>query len=316
MQRTSIEWTDRSANPFRVRHKVTGKTGHHCVHHGPGCLHCYAERWNKWVGTGLSFLKPSGDLVEPVLDERVLRALLRLKEPQRVFLWDMTDGFGDWWPEEWIDRTLAVAALTPHITYQVLTKRVERMEAYFTPGLDNRQHAIELAVLRLSEGRRRLRFDDWPLPNVWLGVSVEDRKHGLPRVDVLRRIPAAVRFLSVEPLLEDLGEIDLTGIGLVIVGGESGHGSRTCDLAWIRSVVRQCQAAGVPAFVKQLGAAASDPPSGLAGARLKVHPDAAGLISRRLTDPKGGDWSEWPDDLRVREFPTSMPSPAGEAARA
>lgn len=91
----------------------------------------------------------------------------------------------------------------------------------------------------------------WPLPNVWIGVSVEDRKHGLPRIDELRRISAAVRMLSIEPLLEDLGTIDLTGIGWVVVGCESGPGARPCDVTWLRSLRDQCRAAGVPFFLKQ-----------------------------------------------------------------
>src|SRR6185437_14354051 len=96
MQRTGIEWTDRSANPIRARHKVTGKVGWHCIRHGPGCLHCYSERRNRWIGTGLPFLKPSGDLVECFLERRVLQALLKLKGGERVFICDMTDLFGDW----------------------------------------------------------------------------------------------------------------------------------------------------------------------------------------------------------------------------
>jgi protein gp37 len=116
-------------------------------------------------------------------------------------------------------------------TYQVLTKRSERMR--------------DLLLTRLN-------FVSC-LPHVWFGVSVENRKHGLPRVEHLRAAPAGLRMLSVEPLLEDLGQIDLTGIGWVILGGESGHGARPMDTDWVRSVRDQCQAAGVPFFFKQWG---------------------------------------------------------------
>ena len=127
----------------------------------------------------------------------------------------------------------------------------------------------------------------WPPNNVWLGVSCENRKHGLARLDHLRRTPAVVRFVSFEPLLEDLGEIDLSGIHWAIVGGESGPGARPCGFAWIRSIRDQCRAAGVPVFIKQLGA--------------QPRTDADEIVPR--LDRKGGDMAEWPDDLQIREFP-------------
>jgi protein gp37 len=154
----------------------------------------------------------------------------------------------------------------------------------------------------------------WPLPNVWLGVSVENQHFADERIPLLLQTPAAVRFISAEPLL---GPVDLDqfvwpacivtreqhdadhGGGMwcdercldwVIVGGESGHGARSFDLAWARSIVSQCRAAGVPVFVKQLGA------------RPLFH-DGGGRTSEGLRHPKGGDPTEWPEDLRVREFP-------------
>ena len=147
-------------------------------------------------------------------------------------------------------------------------------------------------------------------PNLWIGTTVENRRHGVPRIDHLRATPAAVRFLSVEPLLEDLGTLDLTGIHWMIVGGESGHGSRPFDLAWARSIVAQCKAADVPVFVKQLGAVIHarniiDPldqfPSNAVRA-FKSGPDED-TVELNLIDRKGGDPAAWPADLRVREFP-------------
>ena len=181
--------------------------------------------------------------------------------------------------------------------YQVLTKRSERMRD-------------------LLGGRLRYAA---ALPYVWWGVSVEDKKYGLRRIDTLRQVPAAMRFLSIEPLLEDLGPIDLTGIDWVIVGGESGPGARPCWVPDVRNLVRQCKRAGVPAFVKQLGANVQDRndagwdgyepdewpdqilaedrvehlEEGYQGAPVRVH----------LRDRKGGDPAEWPADLRVRQMP-------------
>jgi len=131
---------------------------------------------------------------------------------------------------------------------------------------------------------------DWcdGYPNVWLGTTVDDKRHGLPRVDVLRILPAAVRFLSVEPLLEGLGEFDLSGISWVIVGGESGRGARPFDLDWARSIKTQCLTSGARFFMKQLGA------------RPEMTP---GPIAWPSTDAKGGNMAEWPEDLRVQDFP-------------
>ena len=122
---------------------------------------------------------------------------------------------------------------------------------------------------------------------MWLGVSVESRAT-LDRIDVLRQIPAAIHFISFEPLLEDLGPVDLTGIDWIIIGGESGPGTRKCDLEWVRSLVVQAKALGVSCFVKQLG----------------VKPVDRG-VRRKLKHRKGGDPEEWAADLRVREFPAS-----------
>ncbi len=131
-----------------------------------------------------------------------------------------------------------------------------------------------------------------PLPNVWLGVSVEDRKYGLPRVDILRQVPAAVRFLSIEPLLEDLGPLDLSGIHWVIIGGESGPGARPFDVDWAERIVIQCKEQGVPVFLKQLGAAPIQVFGGLVPIRLN------------LKSKKGSDEAEWPSHLRgLKQFP-------------
>jgi protein gp37 len=150
-----------------------------------------------------------------------------------VFVNSMSDLFHDAVPDWYIEQVVRVIELADWHTYQVLTKRAERLR--------------ELLSGPLHSASR--------LPHVWWGVSVENRKHGLPRIDELRQSPAAVRFLSIEPLLEDLGRIDLSGIDWVIVGGESGWGARPMDRSWVISLRDQCESSGVPFFFKQWGGA-------------------------------------------------------------
>jgi protein gp37 len=200
---------------------------------------------------------------------------LKWKDPALVF----TCSWSDWFIEEadaWREEAYDIIRRTPHLTYQILTKRPERIGAHWPDeAVDENFH---------------------PLPNVWLGVSVESRKY-LHRIDVLREIPARLRFLSLEPLLEDLGELNLAGIGWVIVGGESGGAeARAIDMQWIRSIIAQCRAAGVPCFVKQLGANQTDQQWAQLAPELR-------LLITALKDPKGGKPEEWPADLRVRQMP-------------
>jgi len=247
-ERTAIQWTDRTWNPW-----------HGCAHVSEGCDLCYMFAEKKQYGQ---------DPKRVVRSKTTFRAPLKWKEPARVF----TCSWSDWFiadADPWRGEAWDIVRACPHLTFQILTKRPARVASHLP--------------------------SDWPLPNVWLGVSVESRKW-LHRLDVLREVPAAIRFVSFEPLLEDLGEVDLAGIDWAIVGGESGPGARPCDLAWIRSVVAQCRAAGVPVFVKQLGAW----PCGKQ-AYMDLDPARGGRYV--LRDRKGGDMSEWPEDLRVREFP-------------
>ncbi|RKH38094.1 DUF5131 family protein [Corallococcus sicarius] len=215
---SKIEWTDATWNPVRG-----------CVKLSPGCKHCYAEtfaeRFRGVLGhpytQGFDLRLIPGKLAEP----------LRWKASKRVFVNSMSDLFLDGVPEAYIETVARVMALADWHTFQVLTKRSERMQ--------------QLLSTRLAFAAR--------LPNVWWGVSVEDRRYGLPRVEHLRAAPARTRFLSVEPLLEDLGRVDFTGVDGVIVGGESGAKARPLDPAWVRSLREQCDAAGVAFFFKQWG---------------------------------------------------------------
>lgn len=218
MSLTTIEWTDATWNPTRG-----------CVKVSPGCRFCYANAFaDRFCGVPGH---PYEQGFTPRLVPEALAVPFTWTRPHLVFVNSMSDLFLDAFPVEYLRRVVRAMALTPWHTYQVLTKRHERMADLLTGDL-------------------RAAAD---LPNVWWGVSVEDRRYGLPRVDALRRTPARVRFLSVEPLLEDLGDFDLTGVDWVIVGGESGRTPRRFDPAWAIRLRDQCAAAGVPFFFKQFG---------------------------------------------------------------
>ena len=290
---TSIEWADATWNPWVGCSKVS-----------PGCDSCY-------MFAGMRRYGRDPEIVQRTKDATFYAPLKW--GPRRIFTCSWSDFFhrqADPWREEAWD----IMRRTPHLTYQVLTKR---------PGL-----AVDW-----------YKKHGW-LDNVWLGTSVESQKYA-PRLDVLARVPAKVRFVSCEPLLSPLdlmpyfytcsgcGEKPCACKGLalnwVIVGGESGPGARPMDLAWARDLVGQCQAAGVACFIKQLGSA---PMSGLGdqdlyeelidlaqtpgGVRLSDRHDSTfrrDTDVRRLGhylkfhDSKGGDPAEWPRDLRVREMP-------------
>lgn len=244
---SAIEWTEKTWNPVRG-----------CVKVSPGCKHCYAEAFAE------RFRGVAGHPYERGFDPRAapdqLEAPLHWRKPSTVFVNSMSDLFGEFVPDEYIAATFAVMAVTQRHVYQVLTKRSARLDAWFMWAQNDTPHGAATACKAAGYELLRHRGMDpgsggvWPLPNVHLGVSVEDKKYGLPRIDHLRRVPAAVRFLSIEPLLEDLGEIDLTGIHWVIVGGESGPGARPMHPDWVRPIRDQCIAAKVPFFFKQWGA--------------------------------------------------------------
>ncbi len=216
--RSSIEWTDATWNPVRG-----------CVKVSPGCKHCYAETFAE------RFRGVPGHPFEQGFDLRLvpekLEEPLRWREPRRIFVNSMSDLFQEGVPTDYVAEVGRVMKLADWHTYQVLTKRHARMRALLSG---------ELAWMGC-------------LPHVWYGVSVENRRHGLPRVRALRETPAALRFLSIEPLLEDLGPLDLTGIDWVIVGGESGPGARPMREEWVLAIRAECRRAGVPFFFKQWG---------------------------------------------------------------
>ena len=323
--KSKIEWTEATWNC------VTG-----CEKVSDGCTNCYAETFaERWRGV-------PGHHFEQGFDVRLwpdrLEIPLHWRRPRRIFTNSMSDLWHEKVPDDFIARVFAIMALAGRHTFQVLTKRHGRMRSLLSSEdfrVTVAEHATDLMASRfwqrwqLDLGGQRLAGDSglgggwtvtktegganlWspprPLPNVHLGVSAEDQKWADIRIPALLNTPAAVRFVSAEPLL---GPVDLRravgtigsgrghgltasyvhvggccarfhGIDWVIAGGESGPGARRCDLDWLRLLRDQCAAADVPFFCKQLGS----------------------VLGRQLgAGPKGGDWSAWPDDLRVREFP-------------
>lgn len=241
---SAIEWTDATWNPVRGCTKVS-----------PGCKHCYAETFAERFRGVLGHPYEQG--FDPLLVPEKLDDPIRWQRPRRIFVNSMSDLFQEGVPLDFIDRVWAAMLLAPQHSFQVLTKRAASMRAYLNG--DDLYARVLGAAREYRTDRPQLNQvgisnpTTFPAKWIWLGVSVEDKKYGLPRIEQLRETPARVRFLSVEPLLEDLGEIDLTGIHWVIVGGESGIGARPMNPDWVRSVRDQCQRAGVAFFFKQWG---------------------------------------------------------------
>jgi protein gp37 len=247
---TGIEWTGATWNP------VTG-----CTRKSPGCDHCYAVRMTyrqECIGNpkyaGLTVLNPKGERhfngVVRCHDD-ALTIPFHWRKPQRIFVNSMSDLFHEGVPFQFIDKVSAVMALCPHHVFQVLTKRSDRMVEYLQLQTINERCWAWKSYGNLVAGDQPVNYAA-PLPNVWLGVSVENREE-TRRIEDLRQVPAAVRFLSIEPLLEDVGQIDLDGIHWVIGGGESGPKARPMHPDWVRNIRDQCVAADVPFFFKQWG---------------------------------------------------------------
>lgn len=309
MNKTSIEWCVRPEtrgaagamtwNPIRARRidihqddHETKRTGTFCTRISPGCTNCYASTINKRFGNGLEFTVPNLDKIEFFVDERILDEPRRQHNPCTIFVGDMFDLFHESIPAELIAEVLRVAIKTPHHTYQFLTKRAQRMRDLVNRAQEHWGQAFG--------------------EHMWFGVSVEDNKRAIERIPRLQETECFVRFLSVEPQLEEInftidepmvGAINLLrgfdgcdpvvpGIDWVICGGESGPGARPFNLAWAESIQDQCADAAVPFFLKQIGSKPYWPC------------DPGGIIYPPIKDRKGGDPADWPEHLRVREFPT------------
>lgn len=248
---SKIEWTEETWNP------ITG-----CTKVSPGCANCYAERMARRLAGRVGYPEAPHHFDVTLHPER-LDQPFRWKKPRRVFVCSMSDLFHRDVPGYFLAHVFNIMLRTPRHTYQVLTKRADLMHDWC-------KH-------------------DYTPPNVWLGVTAENPRRADERIPYLLRTPAAVRFVSIEPML---GPVDLVaaggiyngsypGLDWVIVGCESGPRRRVCDIEWVRELVRECRDAHLPVFVKQL--------------------DIDGHVSK---DP-----NEWPEDLRVREYPTRKEQP-------
>lgn len=217
-EHSKIEWTDATWNPLRGCTKIS-----------PGCKHCYAETFAE------RFRGVKGHPYEQGFDLRLVPEKLsepfEWSSPRTVFVNSMSDLFQPGVPDAYIEDVVRVMVEANWHTYQILTKRSERLKELLA------------TKLRFATEQR----------HIWWGVSVEDKKYGLPRIDDLRAAPAAIKFLSIEPLLEDLGDFDLSGIDWAIVGGESGHGARPMEPAWVTSILKSCRKEKIDFFFKQWG---------------------------------------------------------------
>lgn len=305
-QDTQIEWTDYTFNPWIGCTKVS-----------PGCARCYAEeqdnfRFSKTLGGATKeqpishwgkgaprYRTSASNWKEPVKWDR-LAAGGHHEERPRVFCASLADWLDEEVPIEWLADLLKLIHDTPNLDWLLLTKRPGNWRERIEDVLKWIEAQPGWGLDKVEPPRLALRnwLADWlvlhkALANVWMGATVENQAMADERIPELLRIPAKVRFLSCEPLLEGIhvwrlwekhGKPDW-----VIIGGESGPKARGCNVEWIRSLVKECQAAGVAAFVKQLGSLHDGPP---------------------CKDAKGGDMAEWPEELRVREWPPV--APAGE----
>jgi protein gp37 len=332
---TPIQWTDKTWNPIRG-----------CSLVSEGCRNCYAMGVAaRFSGPGLAYegLARRRSNGEPqwtgevrVIESHMLDPL-SWRKPVRVFVNSMSDLFHDSVTDETIERVFAVMALAPRHTFQILTKRPDRMLAWSLKNSTGGRifhvaQQIDPKGVGASSGV-------WPLPNVWLGVSTENQEAADERIPLLLQTPAAVRFLSCEPLL---GPIELkncgttpyfsdrgclpdgrgTSVDWVIVGGESGRHARPCDVEWITDIVAQCDFAGVPVFVKQMGRWIAADAFGefkrpaerwlFADGRVWV-PGTIGVHNyKRPKDAvafslgsHGDEMDAWPEELRIRQFPNT-----------
>jgi len=293
--KSEIEWTDKTWNPVRGCKKVS-----------PGCKNCYAETFaERWRGIAGHAYEQG---FEPRLAPHKLGEPLSRKKPEMIFVNSMSDLFQEHVPNEFIASVFGVMAAAHWHTFQVLTKRAERPPEWFEwVSQEARKqpwttHAQRVADVLTREpvspdgfvtyrppwdtSRKRPPSEIYwppssaPLPNVWMGVSVEDRKYGIPRIAHLRRTPAAVRFLSIEPLLEDIADdLDLAGIDWVIIGCESGGHARPFEMVWAERIIERAQAAGVKVFFKQ----APNP-------KNRAHPVKLPVLN-------GRQWAEFPGVL-------------------
>lgn len=340
-EKTGIEWADSTGNPWIGCTKVS-----------PGCANCYAaeldaQRFSRTLGGGTKE-KPIShwgkgaprfrtkafwqDAVKwnrlfalgkcalcgrpaPIVDRPCECGVAGMWDRPRVFP-SLCDWLDDEVPIEWLADFLKLIHDTPNLDWLLLTKRPENFANRLIVARDYLGRTQPDPGSRVSEWVRQWVFKDNHPANIWLGTSVEDQQRADERIPELLKIPAKIRFLSVEPLLGPINlRLDDAWIQItkspfwIIAGGESGTHARPCHVDWIRSIVQQCKATGVSCFVKQLGADVRHdtegeivPLSGPLTGKANIKIDNCPLY---LKDKKGGDMAEWPSDLRVRQFPNA-----------
>jgi len=286
MSETTIQWTATVGPDGTVHPGFTFNCWIGCTEVSPACANCYARTmsnyrgWAKW-GKGEARKRTSAANWRKPLswNKQAEAAGVRLK----VFCASLADYMDAEAPDEWRADLFALIERTPHLDWLLLTKRTESLRP-------------KLPAAWLES----------PPPNVWLGATVESSAYAW-RADHLREVPAAVRFLSCEPLFDDLADVDLTGIHQVIIGGESGGKARPFRLSHARSLMARCREQGIAVFIKQLGArpVGLDTGCDACDGGLDVPRRSHGIDcgGRPLRDSHGGDITEWPADLRIRQFP-------------
>ncbi|WP_329474191.1 phage Gp37/Gp68 family protein (plasmid) [Streptomyces sp. NBC_01723] len=283
---SSIEWTEKTWSP------TTG-----CDQISPGCTNCYALTMAKRLkGMGQAKYqndgnpKTSGPGFALTVHPDALDEPYRWKKPRKVFVNSMSDLFHARVPRDFLAQVFAVMAFTPQHSYQILTKRPERAarilaDSSFAKTVEKAMYDDD-AYATLARGGLK----SWPLPNVWIGTSIESDDY-TRRAKALRNTPAAIRFISAEPLLGPLPSLNLTDIDWLIIGGESGPGARVLEPWWIDDLIYEARQAGAAPFVKQLGSV------------WARHTTVAGKTVAAWGDTKGGNPAHWPDQLRIREYP-------------
>lgn len=341
MSRTPIEWVidDQGKQGFTVnpiRARAGKRTGHFCEKVSAGCANCYASAL-QWRFGMYPFEQQHRKKIKFFLDHDTLNEVLRRREATSYFWEDMSDIFGKWVPDKWIDACIAVMVLTSKDIHMILTKRAARMRAYFDElGKLSTMERTARLYLALPRKLRPPTMPDvpFPIPRLRVGVSIEDQPSANERLPQLLRTQAWERMLSYEPALgqvtlkfaactcaekietqvfpkvHDAGCLLSSGvpigrtIGRVIIGGESGAKARWFYLGWLKSMIRQCDEIGLPVFVKQLGRKPTMTPIGTnAWEQLKAEGRAPKIQLLKLTSSKGGDMREWPPEYQRRVWP-------------
>lgn len=311
MSKTKIQWADDTWNP------TTG-----CSKVSEGCRNCYAKfgMWPRLKAMSATVYhgREFGDVM--CHPER-LDYPLRFSKPTKFFVNSMSDVFHPDIPDEFIDKIFAAMALSPRHIFQILTKRPVRMKEYLTNSQTPLNVQLESIDSRRSIKKQKQKRADisFPLPNVWLGVSVEDQETARERIPVLLQTPAAIRWISAEPLIESIdlrkkywvecieeyGDIGneliklIDGIDWIVVGGESGPNARPCAIEWIGDIVKECKSTKTPVFVKQMGA--------YIVSTEEMDDEGKEFIWRGTSDDmKGSVFHDFPKELQIRQYPNNQ----------